>query len=249
MPDAFVTTSWDDGSAEDFRIAELLTKYAIPGCFYVPRTNPERAVISERELRELASAHEIGGHTLRHLPLTSLPLDEARREIQECKHWLDDLTGRATLSFCYPCGKFAAAHVRAVAEAGFTGARTADWMCLAPGPDVYRVAPSLHLYPHSSLIHVAHCLRYRQLRELARYMRFGALTRPSQLADAMLDYVEEHGGVFHVWGHGWEIAERGLWDELEAILASIARRPRLHRVSNAGLTEHLRGASLARARV
>lgn len=243
MPEAFVTTSWDDGSAEDFRIAELLAKYSVPGCFFIPRSNPERSVISEPEIKQLASGFEIGGHTLRHLPLTSLPLSEARREIHDGKRWLDDLTGRATESFCYPCGKFEAVHAREVAAAGFTGARTADWMCLSPGADVYRSAPSLHLYPHSLAVHVAHCLRRGHVRELARHaFSFGAVTRPSRLADAMLDFVEAHGGVFHVWGHGWEIAERGLWGELEAILASIAARPALQRLDNAALTARLRDA-------
>jgi len=245
MPEAFVTTSWDDGSAEDFRIADLLAKYGLPGCFYIPRTNPERSVISEAEIKELASAYEIGGHTLRHLPLTSLPSAEARREIHDGKQWLDQLIGRATQSFCYPCGKFTDEHAREVAAAGFTGARTADWMCLEPTSDVYRIAPSLHMYPHSLPIHVAHCLRRGHHRALGRYLlRFAAPTRPSQLAEAMLDFIEQHGGVFHIWGHGWEIAEHDLWSELELILASIARRPALVPLDNAALTARLRDASV-----
>jgi peptidoglycan-N-acetylglucosamine deacetylase len=246
VPEAFITTSWDDGCAEDFRIAELLSKYSVPGCFYVPRSNPERAVISESEIKQLGSGFELGGHTLGHHPLTSLSRDEARREIHDGKRWLDDLTGVATQSFCYPQGKFTGTHARDVADAGFLGARTADWMCLAPGADVYRIAPSLHLYPHTLAVHIAHCLRRGHPRELVRHVvRFGAKTQPSQLADAMLDHIEEYGGVFHLWGHGWEIAESGMWDELATILKSIAGRPALCKLDNAALAARLRGASVA----
>lgn len=241
VPEALVTTSWDDGPVEDLRLAELLAKHSTPACFYIPRSNPERGVISETEIKHLASQFEVGGHTLRHLPLTSLPYATARSEIHDCKRWLDDLTGRSTLSFCYPCGRFQAVHAREVARAGFTSARTADWMCLALGRDLYRLAPSLHLYPHSRAVHVAHCVRRGHPGGLARYLlRFGAPTGPHRLAEAMLDYIEQHGGVFHLWGHAWEIAERGLWSELEAILASIAARPALTRLDNAALANRAR---------
>lgn len=218
----FITTSWDDGAHEDLRLAELLAKYAVPGCFYVPRTNPERAVLSVRELKQLAQGFELGGHTIRHLRLTSMPLAEARREIQDCKLWLDDLTGEVTRSFCYPGGLFNDAHVREVQAAGFESARTASWMYLGVSPDRYRIDPSLHLYPQSQLVHVAHCLRHRQLRELARYVGpFRRVERPLSLGRAMLAHVAEHGGVFHLWGHSWEIQAQGLWQELEELLRAI----------------------------
>jgi peptidoglycan/xylan/chitin deacetylase (PgdA/CDA1 family) len=244
MREAIVTSSWDDGAIEDLRLADLLAKYGVPGCFYVPRSNPERAVLESAEIKQLAQQFEIGGHTMRHLRLTSLPFAEARAEIHDCKSWLDDLTGRATRSFCYPGGKFQRAHAREVARAGFESARTADWMCLEPGNDPYRIVPSLHLYPHSPVVHVAHCVRRLHFAALGSYLlRFGAAARPSRLAEAMLDHVLAHGGVFHLWGHSWEIAQKGLWDELEEILRAVSVRRALTRVDNAGLALRVRQGS------
>jgi len=245
MTEALVATSWDDGCAEDPRLADMLAKYGVPGCFYVPRANPERPVLGERALRELGSAHELGGHTLSHLPLATLSDARAEHEIVDGKRWLEDVLGRPTSVFCYPQGKFARAHVDMVRRAGYLGARTADWMCLSPGADVMRIAPSMHLYPHSPAVHVAHCARRGHARELGRYLtRFRAASRPSTLALAMLDFVEEHGGVFHLWGHAWEVEAMGLWRELEIILRAVAARPGLVRVSNAELATRLSAATV-----
>src|ERR1700689_4714900 len=78
--DAFVTTSWDDGHVYDFAVANLLDDYDLPGTFYVAPRNrelPPRARLRDRDIVELASRFEIGGHTLTHLRLTLLNDAEA----------------------------------------------------------------------------------------------------------------------------------------------------------------------------
>jgi peptidoglycan/xylan/chitin deacetylase (PgdA/CDA1 family) len=238
---AFVTTSWDDGAVQDLRLAELLAKYRVPACFYIPRDNAERPVLDARSVRELSSEFEIGGHTLRHLRLTTLPLATARSEIREGKQWVEDVTGVPVRSFCYPGGAYRGSHVREVEQAGFWGARTADWLLVDPGADVYRMAPSLQMYRHPWWIHGAHCVRRGHGRALFRYLAcFGAETRPSRITRAMLEHIAAHGGVFHLWGHSWEIAEQGLWDELEETLKAIADHPEITWVDNAQLAAHLK---------
>ena len=37
-------------------------------------------------------------------------------------------------------------------------------------------------------------------------------------AKKSLDYVIEHGGIWHLWGHSWEIDNYDLWSELEDVL-------------------------------
>jgi hypothetical protein len=242
MLEAFATTSWDDGAREDIRLADLLAKYDIPACFYIPRSNPERPVLDEGAIRELSAHFEIGGHTISHRRLTSLPLSDAKREIQDCKTWLQEVTGQTVRSFCYPGGLYTVAHVREVQRAGFTSARTADWMCLDDGTRVYEIPPSLHLYPHRRVVHLAHCLRRRHFVELARYLhRFRDARRPGALAELMLRHIAMHGGSFHLWGHSWEIAAQGLWGELEAILRLLASlRDAITLGNNAAQAERIR---------
>ena len=38
------------------------------------------------------------------------------------------------------------------------------------------------------------------------------------LAKKTLDYVFEHGGVWHMWGHSWEIDENNDWENLSKVL-------------------------------
>src|SRR2546423_15364182 len=101
----FVTTSWDDGHMLDHQLAGLLETYELPGTFYVAPRNVElrqRERLRDRDLRALASDFEIGGHTLTHLRLTTLPDSVARREIEEGKDALEHIISAPLRSFCYP---------------------------------------------------------------------------------------------------------------------------------------------------
>ena len=69
----FITISVDDGHPADLRTAELLSKYGLKATFYVPAENPERAVLGAEGFREIAREFELGGHTMRHVVLNSLP--------------------------------------------------------------------------------------------------------------------------------------------------------------------------------
>jgi peptidoglycan/xylan/chitin deacetylase (PgdA/CDA1 family) len=232
-----LTTSWDDGHPLDLRVAELLAKYGLPGCFYVPRHNPEREVMADAHVRELATRFEVGAHTINHVRLTRLPSARAREEIVASRAWLADVLGAPVASFCYPGGLFDREHVRMVREAGFSGARTADWLCFDLPDDAFRMAPSLHFFPHSSLMHVAHCLRRGHLGALLSYLsRLGRQTQLHALVDRMIELVAQRGGVLHLWGHSWEIDALGLWPELERVLSRLAdRRADFRLVDNAAL--------------
>ncbi len=83
------------------RLAALLTKYNIAGTFYIPRNNSEgRPVIQKRELVELATAFEIGGHTRDHMELTRLGREEAQDQIVDGKNYLEDALGHKVNGFC-----------------------------------------------------------------------------------------------------------------------------------------------------
>jgi hypothetical protein len=38
----------------------------------------------------------------------------------------------------------------------------------------------------------------------------------------LFDETLSHGGVFHLWGHSWEIEQEHQWERLEALLAIMA---------------------------
>jgi peptidoglycan/xylan/chitin deacetylase (PgdA/CDA1 family) len=87
--------------------------------------------LSEAELAELAEGGlvEIGGHTVNHPDLATLPVQAQLQEMRTGRLHLESLVGRSVSSFSFPHGAFTDASVRLVAEAGF------ERSCVSvPGP-------------------------------------------------------------------------------------------------------------------
>jgi peptidoglycan/xylan/chitin deacetylase (PgdA/CDA1 family) len=232
MPRLIVTTSWDDGHPEDARLADLLEEFGLRGTFYVAPQNRERPVMGAPALRELAQRFEIGGHTMTHPPLTALAEDELRAEVQDGKRALEDILGSEVAMFCYPRGRHSRRVRRAVAAAGFRGARTTLEFITAPPPDPWRMPTTLQAYPHGTWTRLRHGVRVGNWRGLARLLRAGAGTDWTELALAFFRRALSQGGVWHLWGHSWELSEHGLWDDLRAVLGEVARRPDAEYLTN-----------------
>ena len=73
----------------------------------------------------------IGGHTVTHPILTSLGIDEARREIADGRGELEEILGERVTLFAYPNGRprrdYDATHVALVREMGFDAAVATAW--------------------------------------------------------------------------------------------------------------------------
>ena len=86
-------------------------------------TRSGEKLMDDAQIRDwLAAGHEIGAHTMTHPFLTRLPLDEARTEIRDSKHALEDRFGVAVRHFAYPYGDWNPAVRDLVREAGFASA-------------------------------------------------------------------------------------------------------------------------------
>lgn len=246
------TTSWDDGHPLDMRVAELLHKHGLTGTFYVPGRvapggccNPEGfEVLTRPQLRELGTEFEIGSHTLDHRSLSSLPKDEAKRQIEAGKAWLEDQLGRRVAGFCYPNGHHDEGVRALVRDCGFTFGRTTEDLCDDIGDDPFQMPVSLHFHPRRRMDLARMFVREerRRLRE-GRWVRRLPVFAAALSADGfearfrrLVDRACANGGVFHVWGHSWEIERIGAWALLENVLRYAAERvPRAGRVTNEGL--------------
>jgi peptidoglycan/xylan/chitin deacetylase (PgdA/CDA1 family) len=234
MPRAVVTTSWDDGHHLDSRLAELLRHYGVAGTFYIAPRNVEIAAadrLSAAGIRELAAGFEIGGHTLRHLRLPRLSLVQARDEIRTGRQELEDLVGVPVTSFCYPCGDYEAEHVRVVADLGFSVARTVRRNSLGCGSPL-EMTTTVNAYRH--LVDGPVALRLggaRPWRALPYYASWDTM------AMRWFDLCLERGGVYHLWGHSWEVHANGDWARLERVLAYISSRPAVRYVPNSAVPD------------
>lgn len=237
-PRTFITTSWDDGHPLDLRLADLLRKYGLPATFYIPLSN-ELPVLTPPQVRELSLDFEIGAHTLNHTDLLTLPETLARREITDCKQELEQICGRPCTSFCFPRGRFRREHVHMAREAGYRAVRTVELMSL----EMPRLTDGIAVLP--TTIQAVPAGLVRSLRNSAKRLRPGIFFRHIlfggsdwvRTAEVMLDRVIRCGGVFHLWGHSWEIDQMDQWDNLERVFAILAQcEGRGQLTDNAGLS-------------
>lgn len=224
-----VTTSWDDGHILDLKLSELLRKYAIKGTFYISPFNREfkkSQLLSKEQIVLLGKNFEIGAHTMTHPRLGKLRSDMAQKEIKGSKSYLEDILGRPVESFCYPGGCYNFLNVHQVRAAGFRVARTVKRFSFEL-KDFHELGTSVHAYNHlSDICKIARFAKLNPRLFLTYYRNWDIL------AMAMFDRVMKTGGVFHLWGHSWEIEKHQDWRKLERVLKYIARRSGVDYVEN-----------------
>jgi peptidoglycan-N-acetylglucosamine deacetylase len=199
-----IKASFDDGTTEDVKAAALMRQFDIPTIFYWPvnfhMTNEHngRTSLSDTEQDDIAENFEIGSHTVSHPLLTRIPIETAREEISFSREILQKRFGQEINSFCYPRGYSNPVIQDMVVEAGYTNARSTL---------VGYVFQSENPYFEQTALHIA-CNR----REYAGldWMDYGV--KLLEIARNVPD------GVFHIWGHSWEIEKNGQWERLEKFL-------------------------------
>lgn len=215
-----VTTSWDDTTKMDLKLCELLENYGVKATFYAV-SNWIGEKISAEELRHISEAHEVGAHTLSHVILTRVGEELARKEILGSKTFLETILGKCVASFAYPHGCYRREHVKMVEEAGFLCARTTR---------LYFTEIKNPFETHITMFAAPH--KVRDFEGLARLFRqtpkaifkLYALKKWNRLGKMMFNSLLKSGGVFHLFGHAWEIDQHKSWARLEDLLAYVAFR-------------------------
>ena len=230
MKSVIVTTSWDDGHVLDERLAALLSTYEISGTFYIAPHNREfgkQSLLSGERVRALSRRFEIGAHTMTHPRLPRVRDEEARKEIIDSKNYLETLLDKPVVSFCYPGGAHTEALKQMVHEAGFRMARTVERGRMDRGVDNFAVPTTIHAYQHWS--DIPQHFRSFDSSTMKRIFNWDVAARE------VFDRCLTEGGVFHLWGHSWEIDENQDWGRLEMLLAHIARRENVTYLTNGEL--------------
>jgi peptidoglycan/xylan/chitin deacetylase (PgdA/CDA1 family) len=216
----YITTSWDDGHPLDLRVAELLAKYGVHGTFYVPST-AENRTMTPAQIRELSCAFEIGAHTLHHAVLTGATKNEAWQEIAGSKSWLENNTGLSCLMFCPPKGKYSSCHLVMIRKAGYLGLRSVELGSLdfpRQKAGLMLMPTTIQAFPHSFFAFVRNAVKRAAFDNLWRFIAHGRSSEWPDLARSLLRHAVECGGVFHLWGHSWELQNAGQWQRLEEVL-------------------------------
>ncbi|HEX4125757.1 MAG TPA: polysaccharide deacetylase family protein [Tepidisphaeraceae bacterium] len=216
---AYLTTSWDDGHPADFRVAELLGRYNLRGTFYVPR-EARTGTLDESSLRTLGRQVELGAHTMHHVFLTHTSDAIARREIEQSKAWVEDLAARPCTMFCPPGGKFHHIHLKMIREAGFAAIRSVELMSLSRprlSEGLLVMPTTLQAFPHRPVTYLKNAWKRWAAANLWRYLLCGPGRQWHRLAETLLENTVKTGGVFHLWGHSWEVQVTNQWERLEEL--------------------------------
>jgi len=233
-----VTTSWDDGDRADLKLAEVLKSRGIAGTFYVP-TKPYggRPALTQDDLRSLSSeGFEIGAHGVTHKLLWRLPAEELAAEINPCKPTLEDILGKEVRMFCYPCGRYDSNVIRALKQAGYSGARTVRMLSTRLEFNRFEMPTTVQIMPHPKSAYVRNVLRAQKMEGVQVFL--GNLSRLGnwiELAKRLFDCVMQNGGMWHMYGHSHEIEKMGLWNDLEEILDYVGNRQGVTYVPNGEL--------------
>jgi peptidoglycan-N-acetylglucosamine deacetylase len=233
-----VTTSWDDGDALDLTIAELLRSRGLAGTFYVPVTPYQgRPALQQADLRSLSSqGFEVGAHSLSHRNVASLSPGELDEDVRTCKQTLEDVIGREVRMFCYPWGRYNRSVIKCLRGAGYLGARTTRMLEWALDFKPFEMPTTLQAYPHRTSTYLKNLTRSGNWRGAVGYLtQFAGIDGWVELGKRLFDLVLQRGGVWHLYGHSWEIEEVGLWEDLRDVLDYVCRRRGVTYVPNGDL--------------
>lgn len=123
-PQTVVSLTFDDGNANQLAAVSALDALDLPGTFYIPSGFVGAAgYLTLPQLQAMAAAgHEIGGHTVSHPDLPSVPAAEVARQIcgdrAQLAAWGFDVR-----SFAYPFASSNAAVEQQAEDCGYNSAR------------------------------------------------------------------------------------------------------------------------------
>ncbi len=231
----YVTTSWDDGHKLDMRLATLLKKYGIKGTFYICPQDHEfkdEDLLTTQNILSISKDFEIGGHTITHPHLTKITIAKADDEIAQSKLYLEDLLQQEVTAFCYPYGDFNDEVKCSVKKHGYKLARTTKRYAFDMPPDIFELPTTFHTYAHYSDLHKILSFSNFSLINVKKYWDW------DKLAMALFNRTCQTGGVFHLWGHSWEIEKNNGWQKLENVFSYIAKKNNVIHQTNTEILSH-----------
>jgi peptidoglycan/xylan/chitin deacetylase (PgdA/CDA1 family) len=119
-----VSLTFDDSLSDQYAVEPMLAAHGMHATFYVISGRIDSdGYLTTAQLKQLAAdGNEIGGHTVDHILLPTLPRDEQLRQVCNNRNRLLAL-GFAVTTFAYPFSGHDASVADVVRQCGFNGAR------------------------------------------------------------------------------------------------------------------------------
>ncbi len=218
-----LTFSYDDGTKQDIRLAELFHQYGMKATFNLNSGlfGHEKELIrcdvpvrwdqvQAADVKHIYAGHEVAAHTLTHPFLPNQTDEEVIRQVENDRLALSELCGYEVVGFAYPGG--GQNHDERVVDLirNNTGVRYAR-----------TIIPSLSFENQEDLMTfkptVHHFAGWEQLFALGEQF----LALPAD-ADAL----------FYVWGHSFEFDIFNDWDRFEEFLQMMANKKDIQYLTN-----------------
>jgi peptidoglycan/xylan/chitin deacetylase (PgdA/CDA1 family) len=121
--------TFDDGTKDHRRAAELLSSFGLNGTFFVITGRlGASGHLSKADVRAMAAdGHRLASHGVTHRHLTSLSTQELTEELVSSRRHLEDITHSAVDWLAPPGGVYSAAAIAAGLRLGYKVIRTMDW--------------------------------------------------------------------------------------------------------------------------
>lgn len=204
-----IQSSWDDGTIEDLRLADLLRSYKIKAIFYFPyyghlaNERVGRTSLNQEQRQSIAEDFRIGSHTLTHPLLTRIKPSQAKVEIEHSRMALQDEFSQSIDSFCYPRGYSNPELQMMVKDAGYKDARSTLVGYIHQSENPYFTQTSVHVG--------------------AKRKEYGGMSWLDYGKKMLDDAVKTKDSVYHLWGHSWEIDKNDGWHDLEELLKEVSK--------------------------
>jgi peptidoglycan/xylan/chitin deacetylase (PgdA/CDA1 family) len=197
----YFTTSWDDGSKFDMKIANMLLDYGYKGTFYIP-VNYEKRTLGDSQIKKISRNFEIGSHGFSHRILTKLNEEESKKELFFSKTALEKLVKKPVVSYAYPFGNFNSSTISKVKKAGFKFARTSqEFSSQVKNPFAAEITlrasnnPSKFLHPQIWRLLIKSKFKWNELaKSIFRNCR--------------------RNSIFHLTGHSYNLSNENFEQEL-----------------------------------
>jgi peptidoglycan/xylan/chitin deacetylase (PgdA/CDA1 family) len=185
LPGRYVILTVDDGRASSMRAAELLEEYGCRGTFFLTRDRclGRQDFVRPPEIRELRKAgFSMGTHGTTHRKLTFLPQESCVAELDESKHWLEDVLGEKVRYMAAPGGFINSRVLRLAQEHGYVLTGTCnEWMNSRRVISLPDTVNRVNIRRHFSLRHIRRIIQGDLNFYIWRQLRSAALAIPKQL--------------------------------------------------------------------
>lgn len=211
------TTSWDDGHPLDLKMCKLLKKHNIPGTFYISIKH-NRECLKPSQIKKIAKDFKVGCHTYSHKDLTKLYPWHMEDEILIGKIELERIISETIDTFAYPFGRYDSKIINILKRLNFKEARTTK-LFRTHVNNPFKMGITVYAKPHTKMFNIWAIIKSLDMK-MFRFIQTNKLfDKPwDTIAIHLLKFVSKNNGVFHLFGHSWEIEENDDWDRLERVL-------------------------------